>query len=436
MKKNFIQRNISIASQLLTLLVLTSHLTGCTQFGNQVFISGDTVTPVPTTTFSVSIQATSTPIGPLRLNLLLPPQFDPASETGENRVLELRLEEFVSRRPDIQIETRIKSAEGSGGLLDWLVSASAAAPLALPDLVALPRPILERATQMGLLHAFDGLTQSMEESDWYESARQLAHTQNATVGLPFALDDMLLIYRPTQISLPPSSLENALILNEILAFPAADPQSLYVLLLYLSAGGAITDDQGKPYLNKEILSNVLILVDQAHRQGMMPSWLTQHQSYQQTWSVFIENQADMTINWASQYFVNRAEDINIAPIPSINDTAITLSTGWGWAVTSPNAIKLTPTIELAEFLIDPTFLAKWSAQAGFIPPRPSSLSSWQDQTLRAFVDQITRSAILIPDLDLLSALGPALSQATIQVIKDRIDPTLAAQQALDTLTNP
>ena len=72
---------------------------------------------------------------------LLPPQFDPASEAGENRVLQLRLEEFVSRRPDIQIETRIKSAEGPGGLLDWLATASAAAPIALPDLVALPRPI-------------------------------------------------------------------------------------------------------------------------------------------------------------------------------------------------------------------------------------------------------------------------------------------------------
>jgi multiple sugar transport system substrate-binding protein len=426
----------SIPYPWLALFLLASLITSCGQFGNQVFLSGTTATPVPTSTFSASIQATSTPSGPLRLNLLLPPQFDPAKATGENRVLQLRLEEFISRRPDIKIETRTKTTEGPGGLLDWLASANSAAPLALPDLVALPRPILEKATQMGLLHAYDGLTQSMEDSDWYESARQLARAQNSTVSLPFALDNMLLIYRPDQVAQPPTSLENALLLNEILAFPASDPQSLYVLLLYLSAGGAITDDQGKPYLNKEILSNVLILIDQAHRQGIMPSWLTQHQSYEQTWSVFMENQADMTINWASQYFINRSEDINIAPVPAYNETIITLSTGWGWAVTSPNAIKLTPTIELAEFLIDPTFLAKWSIQAGFIPPKPSSLSSWQDSTIKTFTDQITRSAVMLPSIDILSSIGPALSQATIQVIKDRIDPRLAAEQAVETLTNP
>jgi hypothetical protein len=276
----------------------------------------------------------------------------------------------------------------------------------------------------------------MEDADWYESARKLARAQNATVGLPFALDDMLLVYRPLQITQPPISLENALLLNEILAFPAADPQSLYVLLLYLSAGGAITDNQGKPYLNADILTDVLILIDQAHRQGMMPSWLTQHLSFEQSWSVFNENQTDMSINWASKYLANRSKVIYISPVPSLNDATISLSTGWAWAITSPNAVKLMPTIELAEFLIAPDFLANWSAQAGFIPPRPGSLSSWQDTALSKLVDQITQAAVPIPDMEVLSALGTALSQATIQVIKDRIDPSLAAQQAVETLINP
>jgi hypothetical protein len=84
---------------------------------------------------------------------------------------------------------RIKALDGPGGLLDALSAANAAAPLALPDLILLPRPQLETAALKGLLTPFDGLSASLNNGDWYDYARDLAQLQDSTFGLPLAMAD-------------------------------------------------------------------------------------------------------------------------------------------------------------------------------------------------------------------------------------------------------
>ena len=48
-----------------------------------------------------------------------------------------------------RVEVRLKEAAGTGGLLKSLSAASAAAPLAMPAVVALSRPDLEAAALKG-----------------------------------------------------------------------------------------------------------------------------------------------------------------------------------------------------------------------------------------------------------------------------------------------
>lgn len=143
----------------------------------------------PAVTFTpVTAPASATPDqakGPLTLRIWVPPQFDPTSGTKDGSLLNQRLEEFKTRRPGIRLDVRVKALEGPGGLLDTLSSASAAAPAVLPDLVALPRPMMEAAALKGLLHPYDGLSTTLESSDWYDYAQQLAHLQKSTFGLPF-----------------------------------------------------------------------------------------------------------------------------------------------------------------------------------------------------------------------------------------------------------
>ena len=133
----------------------------------------------------------------------MPPQFDPESDTPAGDLLQERLDLYTAQRPDIRIETRVKASSGTGGLLDSLSSANAAAPLVVPDLILLPRTSLEIAALKGLLFPYDGLTDTLDESDWYPYAQELGQIQTSTFGLPFAGNALVSLYRPSEIETLP-----------------------------------------------------------------------------------------------------------------------------------------------------------------------------------------------------------------------------------------
>ncbi len=136
------------------LLLLVISLAGCDALGSPV---GTPMPATPTSEIQVTPGAGSTPMpvtpsetdlppqlpGIVTLHLWLPPEFDPNDGTLAGNLLKARLEEFTAQNPGVSIEVRLKAVQGAGGLLESLVTASAAAPLALPDLVTLPRPLLE-----------------------------------------------------------------------------------------------------------------------------------------------------------------------------------------------------------------------------------------------------------------------------------------------------
>lgn len=392
--------------------------------------------PAVTPTVQPPPNDTPTPSGPVTLTLWLPPEFDPESGTPAGEILKARLNEFSARRPNARVEVRIKALDGPGGLLDSLSTASAAAPLALPDLVALPRPTLEVAALKGLLHPFDELTDSIDNSDWYDYARQLARVQNSTFGLPFAGDAMIMVYRTTLISEPPHTLTTTLTTRGPLAFPAADPQALFPLALYQAYGGKIQDDQGRPFLETDSLAEVLTFFQEAEKTGLTPFWLTQYQTDDQSWEAFTENRADMAITWASRYLKEMTADTNAAPLPTPDGVPSTLATGWVWALASSNPEHLLLSAQLAEFLSESNFLAQWNTASGYLPPRPSALAAWQDTTSQALAGQVMSSARLYPSADILTSLAPPINQALTAILKQQTDPLSAAQDAVSSLAKP
>ncbi len=392
-----------------------------------------TPNPFLAPTSTASAQGTATPTGPLVLRLWLPPQFDPSADSPASQLLQSRLKEFTNRRPGIRLDVRIKALDGPAGLLESLVASSAAAPLALPDLIALPRPLLEDAALKGLLHPFDDLTQSMNSDDWYAYAQQLARLQTSVFGIPFAGDAQVLVHRSAN---PPRDL-NALLTSEgPLAFPAADPQSLFTLALYQAAGGPTKDEQGMPFLDAATLQAVLSFYQQAEAGGLTPFWLTQFETDEQAWEAFSNGAASQVITWASRYRTTRPEGAAAAPIPTPNGTDFTLATGWVWALASARPERQSISAELADFLSEGSFLGPWSEASGYLPPRPSALELWTDPAREPWVTLVEQSASLLPSNDVLNSLAPSLEQATLQVLKEQTDPLTAAEQAVKRLTNP
>lgn len=384
---------------------------------------------------SATVQATSGPPAPAEMILWLPPKFNPTEDNAAAKILNARLEQFSSLNK-VKIVVRLKADSGSSGLLESLNAASAAAPLNLPSVVALSRADLEAAAIKGLLVSLDGTSSAIDNPDWFEYARQLAMVQGVTFGLPFAGDALVLVYRPSKVNPAPSSWANIQKLHQPVAFSAANPQALITSALYQSVGGAVEDSQRRPSLQADKLASVLQLFKEGAQNGIFPSWLTQYETDGQAWQAYQDQRVNIVLTWSSDFLSELPPDSIALPLPPLGNASLTLSSGWCWAVADNKPERRALSIQLAEWLSSPDFIASWSEAAGYIPARPTALANWKDQSLKTIFSEVALSAHARPSNDLINSLGPVLKEATLKVIRLEAEPSQAAGAAAERLAAP
>ncbi len=421
---------------LVGLIILAIISAGCTALPEPEFDATPLPSLTPNATSLPTTEGTQPSPGPTVLRIWVPPQFDPAGDTPAGELLQNRLDQYTSQRPDVRIETRVKASGGTGGLLDSLSSASAAAPLVVPDLILLPRESLEIAALKGLLFPYDGLTSTLNDNDWYPYAQELGKLQTSTFGLPFAGDALVSLYRPAEIENPATDWLSALEAGQPLAFPAAEVEAYFPLAEYLSTGAQIQDADGRPILESAALTDMLTFFREAEAAGVMPFWLTQFTDDEQSWEAYTENQVDTVVTWMNRYLSTLPGDTVAAPIITQSGTPFTLANGWVWALSNPQTERHALSVDLAEFLTDGSFLSEWSETAGYLPPRASALEGWSNVALRGLVKKIVQSAQIIPPNDVMAVIGPTLQQATVDILKQQSTPVSAANDAIESLENP
>lgn len=433
--------------RILVALVLLGLLAGCVEWLEPIFpglIPSAVVEPTPDVTLltpspAVTISPAPLPTigGPVTLTVWVPPQFDPDGDTPAGDLLKARLSSFMEDNPGVLVNVRIKAASGPGGLLESLTAASAAAPGAMPALVAFSRSDLEAAALKGLVFPVEGFSQELEGSDWYLYARQLASVDDIPFGLPFAGDALMVFYRPSAFGgLTPSTWETILSHGTPMILPLDDPQAMVTLSLYRSKGGIVQDVQGRPSLQAEMLADVLALYQDGSRSGTFPTSLAQYQTGGQTWQAYRENQADWVVSWSSYFLSDLPADSSAALLPSLGSDAYTQATGWAWALSDPDLQRRELSVALAEYLVDPAFLGRWNAAAGYLPTRSGALAGWSNQSMQSLINQVVLSAQLRPPNEILVSLGPILREAGLSVLRDQVDPAVAAQVAVEKLGGP
>ncbi|MBI9049395.1 MAG: extracellular solute-binding protein [Anaerolineaceae bacterium] len=369
------------------------------------------------------------------LTLWVPPQFDPNGETSASALLNNRLDAFISEYPNVEIQVRIKSVSGSGGLLESLTTTSAAAPDALPTLILLNRSSLETASLKGLISPLDERSTVIDDSDWYGYARELAIIQGSVYGLPVAGDAVILVYRPAQFSSTPVDWETLESLQQPVIFPVADPEALFTINLYQSLGGSIQDTQLHPTLDAGLLEIVLQLYENGARSGIFPTWITQYQSDSQAWQSYLDQNANAVITWSSRYLSELPADSSAIPVPNLGDEAYTVADGWMWALADQDPERQVLGIALAEYLVESNFLAEWSPDTGYLPTRPTSLTAVTNQNLKTLLSQIVIASHVRPANDLTSTVGPIVQEAAVQIIKrqtNSVEASVAAAEKLET----
>jgi len=411
---------------------------------------------------------TPSPQTPGVLRVWLPPQFDPSAQTPAAEMLRIRLELFASLHPETRVEVRLKAEAGPGGLLAALSAASVAAPLALPDVVALPGPLLEAAALKGVIYPLEGLLPDLNPADWYPYAYHLGYVQDSYYGIPFAADLLVLVYDPTVLPSPPQDWPALLASGQALAFPAADPQALFTLFHYRSLGGTFLDADGRPALDAAALVQVLSAYQQANAGEVLPFWVSQYENDAQVWQALSSGEVHQAVVWASNYLAQAPQaaiPLAAARIPSLGGQPYSLATGWAWALASPDPTRQALASELIQFLSESDFLSAWDAAAGYLPPTPGAMQAWQPNlpvtasptpesqtptpapnpaetatptpppppSFQELVNGLSAVAELLPRDDILAVIGPALRQASLDVLKQQAQPEAAASAAIATL---
>lgn len=372
--------------------------------------------------------------GATALTVWLPPRFDPNAGTLAANMLQDRLDEFSSQNQQIRLEVRVKAQEGQGRLLDALLAAKAAAPLAQPDVVLLPHNQLSEAVSNQALLPLMSLTSSLDAGDWYAFASQMGQVDGQTYALPFAADALIMVYRPAAIEQIPRTWDDLLSAQYTLGFSAAEPRASFAWHQILSLPDVDPTD-GQEIQSEDLQAVVDFFADGSER-GLFPFWLTQYETSEQSWGAFSEGRVPALATWSSLAFDSRNVDIHASPLPTADGRDFAVLRGWVWAISTAQTEHLDPATKLIDFLTQPEFMAQWSAAAGLLPPRQSSLAAWSPDARQVLASQIVHNAAALPQLRTADSLGSALSQTTIGLLKQEITREEAMDLLEEALSEP
>lgn len=425
---------------LILVFLLSINLAGCSALDIPWFQPKNSPVPgVPTSetdlnTPETALTQTPTPEAPPEsLTIWLPPEMDIESDLPEAALLRTQLESFSKDNNDIEIKIRIKEVSGAGGLLDALIATSLAAPSSLPDLIALPRKDLETAALKSLVFPIDGLTSIVDEPDWYPYSKEMALIQGVAYGVPFFGDSLVLAYRTDVLDTTPTSWDTIVGSSLNFGFAADDPGAALTLALYQAAGGPIQDNQRRPTLDAEILTEVLKFFAQANDLGKITPGSMGYQTEAQAYQAFSQGDSYAVVVSLVRYLNSAPENTSIIMIPPLLDKPASGSSGWVWAVATPKPIRQVLAVKLAEALVEPFFLSGWSQALGKLPARPSSMEAWVASSYKPLLNQISMAGIMKPTNDISGILGPILRDATMQVLTGKMDPAQAAEVAKESL---
>ncbi len=404
----------------------------------QAILPGETIRPMLTTTpesvNQVEEVSTPTPTTPGNLTLVvwMPAQFSPYEENEAAALMTRHLKDFMEDYPHVNLDIRVKAASGTGGMLDTLTSASQVAPEALPALVLLSRNDLEQAAQLGLVQPIEEVSTLIDEEDWYGFARSMGIVQGTAYGLPFAADVLGLLYRDASLTSNQPTWDEVNSQLGSLVFPAADVNILTTLALYLSAGGLVQDPQGQPFIDVEALTSALQAYSSGLNSGLISPALLDIQTDDQAWEDFQTTEAQGLISWTSRLHQSGAS-LKLAALPSLGNAPATLARGWSWCLVSKDSISQTYAGLLAEHLVDPDFLLEWTPLSGFLPVRPSSITTWENPLLKETINQMLLSAQLRPSPNQASAFNLVIKTAIQEVLSGVSLPEESARKAAEHL---
>ena len=238
-------------------------------------------------------------------------------------------------------------------------------------------------------------------------------------------------YNQKEIAFPPATWQELAAQHSAVAINLEDPLALFPLSIYSSFGGTLTDESRKPILGADPLTRTYQLIFTGAGSNAFPAWLVNLHSTNDSLNALEQGQSSYALVWASQVLHSADENISLAPVPGNSTNPSGFVDGWMLCITNPNAELSSMDILLADYLLQPEFLASWSEAAGYLPAQRSVLENWQNKTIAGVLEKAADQSLVIPSISVQQATTQILNQYTTSLIRRQTSPM---QAVLDTLS--
>jgi ABC-type glycerol-3-phosphate transport system substrate-binding protein len=385
----------------------------------------------------------STPIEPLPSYLTLtvwgPEQFAPGEADAGRQVLQAQYQAVDSEDADLAVEYMLKLPYGEGGLLDFLLSASYAAPNALPDVAIVDAFELGPLVRAGLAQPLQELIPEELREDLFPFAQEACTFDGDLIGLQFEADIEHLIYYTKTLEAPPVIWADLFTDSISYIFPAGGQARLVndsFLIQYLAKGGQLVDEEGRPAVESTALQRVLRLYNEGSKEGIIPSRVLQLSGLEECWGAYSEGNVTVSHISSWRYLSSRAHlrDTTFAALPTENGNVATMSRGWAFVIITPDPRRQQAAVRLIETLMAPHNLAEWSQATNHLPTRPSALrlTGWPED-YAAFLATQLENAYFRPSAPEFDRIAQVLQGAVEDVLRGQRTPGQARVEVMNSL---
>ena len=252
------------------------------------------------------------------------------------------------------------------------------------------------------------------------------------MAVPFKGVPMGLVYQSLNQLIPSNEWTETRLNYGYFGFAADDPRGTFLLLLYLSLGGQVQNEQGLTILQEAPLNAALQTLKDGLNTRHFSDLVVNMQQSEQVWNEFSTRRIDTAFLPVDVVLKGR-ETTPDAPDPAFTSPGMTLTDAWVWALGSQEPQRQELAVALIAHLSETQFLAKWSEALKEIPARPSALGSWEESSLKPALEKMASGAVLYPPDAVMNNIGPILRNATLLILRDNADVVETTKQALESV---
>ncbi len=394
----------------------------------------------PTSATPSHIRTPMEPISPsITLTIWGPEQFAPGEEDTGREVLQSQYQAFLSENANLRLDYVPKAPYGEGGLLHFLLSASHAAPDILPDIAIVDAFELGPLARAGLAQPLQELIAERLKEDLFPFAQDACTFDGDLIALQFEADIEHLIYHTGTLKAPPVTWADLFTGSVSYIFPAAGEAGLVndaFLIQYMTQGGRLVDEEGRPDLDDSTIRQVLRLYSTGTNEDVIPAKVLELGSLEECWEAYTEGNITISHISSWRYLSSRArlEDTSFAPLPTQSGDVATMSRGWAFVIITADPLRQTAAARLIEWLMAPQNLAEWSVTTSHLPTRATALrlTDWPEDYTDFLATQL-ENAFFRPSTPDFDRIAQALQGAVEDVLTGERTPRTATYDVMDIL---